>query len=285
MNDNNNWSIQYLIKDLLGYTADTNPKARDYIWASDLGKPYIDTYLKMKGYPYSNPADGKGLMIFFLGRALEQGLKDILKQVDIAHDVEERLEVKAGPSSKYLPVVGKPDIVLEVKDWSKVTEKVKKRLDEAEDERATNKLQALLALIEDWKTRYPKGLKRVVFEVKSVNSWAFKYNKRMGGLLNAYPHHKFQLYTYMKGLNLNEGHMIYVAKDTGFMEETVIKLGGEYEEVWKKEIQTISEHYNSDKRPKAEPLMVDGKKNWRVNYSPYKDYVYGKEEDKRTKKD
>jgi hypothetical protein len=49
-------------------------------------------------------------------------------------------------------------------------------------------------------------------------------------LSNAYPHHKLQLYTYLRGLGLDEGHLLYVARDTGWIEELVIRPTRELEQ-------------------------------------------------------
>ena len=93
-------------------------------------------------------------------------------------------------------------------------------------------LRPKMMLLAIWQQRYPEGLPLTVFEVKSLNSYAFKYHRGQEGLSNAYPHHKLQLYTYLRGLGLTEGHLLYVARDTGWMEEVVVRVTDELEQAW-----------------------------------------------------
>jgi len=273
MNDTDNWNIKDLVSDLIGHTAETVPQPREIIWASDLGKPYIDRWHQMKGTPYSNPADGKGLMTFFLGRQIEEGLTGMLKTCQIAFDSQDKVEVK---QEGCLPVVGRPDIYLEVKDWDKVIgsiDEVIAKLGDGEH-KAKDKKTALKNLILSWKIKYPQGLPKTIFEVKSINSYAFKYHKGTQGLSNAYPHHKLQLYTYLKGLGLNEGHLVYIAKDTGWIEEVVIRKSSVLEKLWDDDVRKFSEYWQKNEVPPLEPFTDGDKINWRVSYSRYKDLLY-----------
>jgi hypothetical protein len=274
----NGWTIKNLAEELIGHTAVTKPEAREVIWASELSMPFIDRFLKMKGIPYTNPVDGKGLAKFFLGKQIEEGLVGMLTTCGIAYEGQDKLTVK---TPGCLDVEGKPDIILEVTDWNKVVAKIDDQIKTLEKEntpdnkRPIRKKKSLRELVLNWQERYPDGLYKTVFEVKSLNSWAFKYNKEHGGLSNAYPHHKLQLYTYMKGLKLDEGHIIYIARDTGFMEEIVIKTNKRLKKMWLDDVQTMSKYFTEDKRPPREPIRDEkGKVNWKVNYSRYKDMIY-----------
>lgn len=272
----NNWSLQTLATDLIGHTAETDPTPRDYIWASELGSPMIDRYLRMKGVPYSNPVDNKGLFTFFLGKEIENGLASMLTMSGVAYEGQDKIVVQ---TPGCLDVSGRPDFILEVDDWQKpidtVQDQITALIDKGAEEREINKKKALLDIVAGWIDRYPEGLPKTVFEVKSLNSWAFKYNKDRGGLGNAYPHHKLQLYTYMKGLGLSEGHIIYIARDTGRMEEVIVLDNPQLEEDWHKDVETISRYYLNDTQPPREPLKDEkGKTNWRVNYSRYKNMLY-----------
>jgi len=134
-------------------------------------------------------------------------------------------------------------------------------------------------MLERWRQRCPEGLLPTVFEVKSLNSMAFKYHRSAEGLSNAYPHHRLQLYTYMYGLGLPEGHLVYVARDTGWIEEVIVLPTDELDQLWREDIATMTRYYRSERRPPLEPLKVEGKDNWRVRYSRYKDYLYQEGDD------
>jgi hypothetical protein len=58
------------------------------------------------------------------------------------------------------------------------------------------------------------------------------------------------------------------------MEEVVIRPTEELERAWRDDVQTMSHYVQSDERPPLEPLQVDGRDNWRVTYSRYRDYLY-----------
>jgi len=259
-----NWSIKYLISDLLAGGATTKPDPREEIWASDLGKPLYDTICKLNGVPYTNPTDGGGMVTFLLGKAIEKGIYEMLTQCGIAYEGQDKINVQL---SNCLPVVGRPDLVIEVKDWADVENNIQLL------SRRDYRTEGMLAVVAQLKSKYPNGLKKTPFEIKSINSMALRYNKTKG-MANAYPYHHLQLYTYMKAMGIDEGHLLYLAKDTGYMEEVIVKKTKELDKKWCDEVSKISQWYKSKQIPPMEPLMVNGKKNWLVEYSPYKDFIY-----------
>jgi hypothetical protein len=267
------WNVKDLLGDLLGATAEAVPPPRNEIWASDLGKPYVDRWLQMKGTPYSNPPTGKTLMSFFLGRQIEQGFVQMLVRCGVSVCTEERLVLQ---ERGYLPVVGKPDLVVQVPDWEKVLEKAHAQRAVTSTEHPDDVFPSpgLREILERWRARAPEGLAPMVVEIKSLNSMAFKYHRGVDGFANAYPHHRLQLYTYLRGLGLAEGHLVYIARDTGWVEEVIVRKNEELEEAWLEDVAAISRYYLGDECPPLEPKQVDGKDNWRVAYSRYRDYLY-----------
>ena len=281
---NGHWNLTslqgHLLGDLMGAMAELAPESRAEIWACDLGKPYVDRWLQMKGVPYSNPADGRDLaawnaVTFFLGKQIELGFAQMLTRCGIAFRSQERLRLL---EPDCLPVVGKPDLVAEIRDWKAVLERLKEPATDGEFLMTSAQRQAMGWLLEAWRVRCPDGLPRTVFEVKSVNSMAFKYHRDNGGLSNAYPHHRLQLYTYLRALRLPEGHLLYVGRDTGWIEEVVVRETEELESAWLQDVRRMTHYYLSDERPPLEPKIVEGRENWRVRYSRYRDYLYREEE-------
>jgi hypothetical protein len=267
---NGYWNLRDLLADLMGTRAEREPQPRAVIWASDLGKPYIDRWLQMKGVPYSNPPSGQDLMTFFLGSQIELGIEDMLTSCGLAYRRQEQTAIEL---EDCLPVVGRADLVLQVHDWDKLLGSLAEAPADEPPRRQAQRL-ALRELLGEWARRHTQGLGATAFEVKSLNSAAFKYHRGSEGLSNAYPHHKLQLYTYLRGLQIGEGHLLYVARDTGWMEEVVVRPTKELEAAWLQDVQTMSAYYLRDERPPLEPKQVEGKDNWRVTYSRYKDYLY-----------
>jgi hypothetical protein len=175
-----------------------------------------------------------------------------------------------------LGVVGRADLVLEVRDWDTAMALLETSPieDVSHPTREQGRRDAVKGLMSQWQARCPQGLRATVFEVKSLNSAAFRYHKGSEGLANAYPHHRLQLYTYIRGLGLDEGHLLYVARDTGQMEEVVVKPTEELERAWLEDVRMISGYLSRDERPPLEPKQIAGRDNWRVTYSRYRDYLY-----------
>jgi hypothetical protein len=269
METNGNWNLKDLVCDLLGATAQSQPQPRAEIWASDLGKPYIDRWLQMKGVAYSNPPTGEALRTFFLGKQIELGIGQMLTRCGIASRSQERLTLEV---QGCLPVVGRPDLIAEVQDWEALRAALSRG--NGHDPEEGHERLALSQLLDTWQARAPQGLPLTAFEVKSLNSYAFKHHRSAEGLSNAYPHHKLQLYTYLRALALDEGHLIYVARDTGWIEELVVRPTQELEQAWLEDVAQMTEYFIKDRRPPLEPLQVDGRDNWRVSYSRYRDYLY-----------
>ena len=241
------WNIRDLLGDLMGASARTQPQPRDTIWASDLGKPYVDRWLEMKGVPYTNPATGKDLMRFFLGKQIEAGIESMLTRCGLPFRSQEKLSVE---QEDCLPVVGQADLILEIDDWGDLFKAVDAHRAQCEDRPGEHaRWQALAKLLGLWNERSPQGLLPTVFEVKSLNSAAFRYHRGSDGLSNAYPHHRLQLYTYMRSLGLREGHLLYMARDTGWMEEVVIRPSEALDAAWLKDVETMTHFYESDQRP------------------------------------
>jgi len=57
------------------------------------------------------------------------------------------------------------------------------------------------------------------------------------------------------------------------MEEAVVRETEELEEAWLRDVVLMTHYYVNDERPPLEPAQIDGKANWRVEYSRYKDYL------------
>jgi len=170
-----NWNLSNLLTDLIKTRANQGGMPRREIWASEIGMPYLDRYLDMTGVPYSDMPDGKALLNFFLGEQLESGLKSILESLEIGFTDNERKEYI---EKDYLPVIAKPDLIIEVGDWGKVKEnlttKAKALPDDKYKDRELEKLRNQYKVIERFETLFPEGLKRTIFEIKSANEFVIR---------------------------------------------------------------------------------------------------------------
>lgn len=265
-----NWNLSYLLTDLIGTRANSVGEKRTEIWASDLGGIMLDRYLDMKGTPYSDLPDGRGLANFFLGEQIESGLKTMLENLGIAYTDNER---KLYQEKDYLPVVAKPDLIVEITDWETVRQnllKEKEKINELEEKyriRELPKLEKKFEVLNNFRKRFPDGLTKTIFEIKSASTMSFKSRKIEGASLN----HKLQLLTYLKAYNVSEGHIIYIAKEYGNMLEFVVRKDDpELNKIWEEDVSKISYYIKNDIRP---PLVFDAK-DWRYKYSKYFTMLY-----------
>lgn len=264
------WMLSYLLTDLIATRSKEKGEVRQEIWASDLGGIMLDRYLDMRGIPYSDLPDGRGLANFFLGEQIEAGLKDMLTNLGVAYTDNEK---KLYQEKDYLPVVAKPDLIVEVPSWDAVRDRIAenaKKTDLLEDkykEREMSKIKREFEVIKKFRAKYPKGLAKTIFEIKSANTRSFKARKEEGASLN----HKLQLLTYLKAYNVNEGHIIYINKEYGNMLEFIVKKDDkELNRIWEEDVAMISYYIKNDIRP---PLVFD-KNDWRFKYSKYYTMLY-----------
>ena len=177
----NNWTLSTLMSEMIKTRANKVGTPRREVWASEIGMPYLDRYMDMTGVPYTNLPDSEALLNFFLVYELVTCLISILYCLCIAFIVFERVEYQI---KDYLPVIAKPDLIVEVDNWDRVkqdlTEKAKALPDDKYKERELEKLRNQYKVIENFQTNYPAGLPKTIFEIKSTNSYAFKNTKREG---------------------------------------------------------------------------------------------------------
>jgi hypothetical protein len=122
-------------------------------------------------------------------------------------------------------------------------------------------------VLKKFRNRFPDGLKKTIFEIKSANTRSFKMKKTEG----AAPNHKLQLLTYLKAYNIYEGHIIYINKEYGDMQEFIVRVDDpELNKIWEDDVSKISRYIKEDIRP---PLVFD-EKDWRYKYSKYFTMLY-----------
>lgn len=255
----------------------TEPKERDYISPSDIGKPYLDRYYKMTGEKITNPFDERILRIFDAGNIFEWVVEKVFSEAGILEEAQKWVIIEA--NDKHFKVMGKLDhLVGGLPDWETARKRIKaEKFPEWLENRA-------LKLTEELEKKYPKGLKRIIAEIKSVNSMAFWAHKNRDdkGRFKGYPHHKLQLYSYLKGENIDEGHLFYISKDDLTLEETPVFLDDpELQKVWLNDVTQISEYVRTKTVPaKEDDIVFNDEKgkwepNWKVGRSSYLTKITG----------
>lgn len=261
------------------------PKSRDYISFSDLGKPFIDRYWKMKGEPVTNDFDDRVLRIFDAGRVIEFIVLRALAMAGILNQKQQYVEL--APNENQLKVLGYLDCTIGgFADWDKARSAILRHLEEYKLKLDDQLLeQKAIGIIDGLKSEYPDGkVPEMLVEVKSVNSmafWAHK-NRDSEGNFKGYDHNKLQLYGYMKATGIKKGILLYVSKDDFTVQELGLVLGNtELESLLNQDIETMTGYFKRDEVPPAEQLIVHNPNkqtfelNWKVKRSSYLTKIYG----------
>lgn len=271
---NNNWSIVGIWNEeenLNRYEI----KMRDYILATDVGKPFLDRYYKMTGEPETNPMEPRILRIFTAGNEFHFLMRRVFRKIGFLLDYEQRIEIPA--TSTSLKIVGYYDM----KIGGKVNLIEAEKMINSEDFSDFVKAKALKCA-KYFAEKYPEGLEPTIVENKSVNSLAFvAHQQGRGYLRDVYPHHALQLYTYLKATGIRQGRLLYISKDNLLIEEHLVSLGDKsWEELWQLDVKTMSDFYKNKVLPPREPDIVKDEKgkykpNWRIERSQYLTKITG----------
>ena len=140
--------------------------------------------------------------------------------------------------------------------------------------------EATTNIVNKLKEQHPDGLKEVVMEIKSCSSFMFENYERKQV---PSPHHKMQLFHYLKASNMTEGHIVYICKDDARLLEFGVINPSSVEDDYRADIERLSGYFAAGERPpKESPIVFDedfGKfsANWKVAYSNYLTLIYGLE--------
>lgn len=280
---NDKWTISELWNDLL--TTQREIKPRDYIYASEIGQPFLDRYLKMKGTPYSNPFDPRTLRVFDCGHIFEEEVMvRIFKLLGIFISSQKRLVYQ---EEGLLPVVGKHDPkiggIINIEQSDK---EINRKDEETGEYHYSDWIRSrAIALRESLIQKYPNGMRILTSEIKSVNSnafWSHKNQDPITGFFKGYDHHKLQLFNYLMSENEEEGRIFYISKDDlTLMEAPVYRNDDSLYKLWRQDVAIMTDLYNKGVEPEAEEYIFynpDKQKyeiNWAILRSNYFTYITG----------
>lgn len=279
---------------LIQMEKERQPEKRNHIWAGEIGKSFFDRYLKMNGVPKTETLEPRVKRKFKMGIMIEEMVGRALAQFGVLRSSQERIEVPE--CEEHLKITGRMDFVAGVTDWAEAKAKIAEYKSKQEELTKLGYEQHAFSVTDDiavrvaeqLSMRYPNGIPDTPLEIKSVNSMLFWAKKDY--LNEAYPHHIFQLFTYLKAKNLPVGRIVYFSKDDATIKEMTVRRDDKaLELMWKKDIKKISEYIrNQQEPPRPEPVIFDGrghygfqhkkikyktagcyKENWQIKWSDY----------------
>ncbi|GAF67544.1 unnamed protein product, partial [marine sediment metagenome] len=158
------------------------------------------------------------------------------------------------PADKdHLEVSVKPDFIAGANpNWAMVKQLMK---DELLFELMPNLGRIAEALVDHFSEKYPAGMKKILFEIKSINSQVFWSKKDY--LQEAYPHHVMQTFAGMKATGLEEGHLFYISKDDLTVAEFAISLKSvALNERYEEDVRQMTKYIKEGIEPPKPPNVV-----------------------------
>jgi hypothetical protein len=266
------WNFAELWNNAL-YRDERELVVRDYAWASELGRPIIDRWLKMRATPVTNPPNMRSLRKFEAGNLVEFVVRFVLQRAGILQDVQNEVwfgyddTIKCKGKLDFL-AGGHPDPIKAKADISSL------HLPPSIEQSSMNIVDKLVEMYGE------TPLKMLVLEIKSCSVFVMNALEKTQKPLTG---HKLQLFHYIKGLNMDEGHLCYISKDDLRMATFGIWNPSSTEDEYRKDLLAITEAMKSDERPPLEPLILWNEdlakfsKNLGVEYSSYLTMLYGYE--------
>lgn len=243
-------------------------KARGYIYASEIGMPFCDRWLKMKAEPYTNPPNNRSLRKFLAGNIWEHTAKQILIACGVYR--HEEVKIDAQPYDGLLEVHGRCDFI--AGGYVDKEAAIKRVADLNLPDFLVQVAHKIIAALEG------KYLSEKILELKAVSTFAMDKVERMKA---AMPNHTLQGYHYQKNSKgMIQAAVSYICKDDCRMAQyDVVEESSEL--LYKNDIEQMSQFFKKRKCPPPEPLCTFdsalGKfsKNLGVEYSPYLTKLYG----------
>lgn len=242
---------------------------RDHLWASDLGKPMADVYLKLLGTAPTNPPNERSLRKFEAGNLWEWIMKMVLMRAGILVATQERVSYKL---EGMLEVTGKIDFVAGGNpDW----EHAKNDLEHLMLPEKT--LKAMEDILQYLQTAYPNGLEERNFELKSCASFMMNSLE-----INPVPLqiHRMQAYLYTKGKQKRTDIAYICRDDCRMMEFPILADNEKCETELKAYVEKISGYYFRREMPPLDKFvdfnddMGKFSLNRAISWSPYLTLLY-----------
>ena len=261
-----NWNLQQLWNECV-YSQQRALEPRDYCYASEIGQPLVDRYLKMKAVTPTNPPNMRSLRKFEAGNLVEWVVRYVLERAGLINNTQERVMVEY---PNMLKVSGRLDFLA----GGKID--IERAKQDITSSHLPESIQASSLYIAEklYEKFGDKELEKKVLEIKSCSSFVMDMMEKTEKPIK---HHRLQLFHYMKGLNLN-GELVYICKDDLRMMCFQYEPTAELEQEYLADLAGITHYFTANTRPPLENHIVveDGKfkKNFGIEYSNYLKFLY-----------
>lgn len=242
----NEWTMASVWNAALGGRPERAAQERNRLWASELGKPNIEIFLKMRGVEPTNPPNARSKRKFEAGNMFEWIAGLVLKRAGI---LKEGQKWVGHQYMGMLEVSGKIDFVAggipDYEHWKANLEAL---------ELPDFFLRVTEALMAHFQTKYPEGLGDLYLEIKSCSSYMMDSMEKTG---RASRNHRLQLFHYLKADNFPRGMIVYICRDDLRMFEVpVLNPSEEVEREYRTAIAEASVFYELHKKTPLDEFLV-----------------------------
>jgi hypothetical protein len=240
--------------------AERPAQARERLWASELGRPNIDLFLKMRGVEATNPPNDRSKRKFEAGIMFEWIVGLVLKRAGI---LKENQTWVGYQYPNLLEVSGKIDYIAGgIPDY----EHFRANLEALE--LPDFFMRTSQAVMDHFMSRYPEGLGELFLEIKSCSSFMMDSMERTH---RSSQNHRLQLFHYLKARNHPHGNVVYVCRDDLRMLEVPVSLDDEQtENEYRSTIEGITVFYERHKKTPLDSFLIkpDSTDTLKWNYNP-----------------
>ena len=264
------WSINKIWNESVEQNEERPIVARDRIWASELGKPDLDIYLKLIGEKPSNDFDARARRKFEAGNLFEWIIRLVLMRCGIYKESQTYIT----NNDFGFQVSGKLDYIAGGKvDFTTAKKSIEELALPTLFTKASEKI------LEYFAKEYPNGLPEQGIEVKSTSSFGIEKVYFTGKALGGHDLQAFH-YAYKTKLPFN---VLYICRDDLRMAEIPIMPDDkELLAKYSAKIKSVADYYNAKKEPQKDSEIIFEKeterftKNFGIEYSSYltRNYKY-----------
>ena len=279
-----NWSIQECWNlALISGKKDRRIEPRNILFASEIGKNFLEVYWQMKGIPPTNVASDTALRKMEAGNFYEAIVAWTLQRCGILKETQGKARLLNDPN--YLDVYGRFDILAgHDGNWLKTKTELEEMFKKFEELKFDFPFyiqvkKIALQTVEYLSSKYPEGLSDKIYEVKSINSMAFWREDKP--ISSPYPHHVMQLSFYQMIHPVKIASFIYIDRDTMSISEIPNFLKKENTDTIYAWLKQMTDYWRNQTEPEKPPLIIWDKKenkwsfNWEIDRSQYRDKLLG----------
>ena len=258
--------------------------ARDYLYASQLGTSFIDCYHALKGVKPTNLPTLNANRKMESGKVWESVLYMTLKRAGILKSSQEKIDFS---TDGMIEVHGKCDFIaggkVDIQQALEFAEQTdffftELQMPDIYKEIATRMVDFIKSLESE------SGiveLAEYVIECKSVSAFVFDL---VEAKREPSPYHKFQIFHYLKGLNLAKGKIIYINRDDARMLELTVYNDEKTYSEYKTWLKCFDYCWQNNEEPPKEPTITFNAETQKfykntvgVEWSRYLTMLYGYE--------